>query len=49
MCAQVFAMEGGIFYVDSSDENSEITSTVVLAFAVILAAVGGLLGLVGGA
>lgn len=42
-------MEGGIFYTESSRENTDVTSSVVLVFAFILAAAGGLLSLLAGA
>ena len=38
-------MEGGIFYTDSSTENSDMTSAVVLTFVCILGAIGTLLAI----
>jgi hypothetical protein len=40
-------MEGGIFYTDTSTENTDVTSAVVLVFAFIIGAIGTVLAILG--
>ena len=46
LCTQVFAMEGGIFYSDSSGMNTDVTSSVVIVFGSMLTVIGAGLALI---
>lgn len=43
MCAQVFAMEGGIYYAESAATEGEVTSGVFIVFGFVLSVFAGIL------